>query len=51
MIPKGGRCNVKRDADKRKRETDPSRVIALSFLAMIAAGTLLFLLPCMTRDG
>ena len=51
MIPKGGRCNVKRDADKRKRETDPSRVIALSFLAMIAAGTLLFLLPCMTRGG
>ena len=42
---------MKRETGKRRRETHPSRKIALSFLGIITAGTLLFLLPFMTRDG
>ena len=42
---------MKRAKSKKRPEIDPPRVIALSFIGMIAAGTLLFLLPCMTRDG
>ena len=42
---------MKRETIKRRRETHPSRKIALSFLGIITAGTLLFLLPFMTRDG
>lgn len=36
---------------KRKKHTEPTRIIALSFLAVIATGTILFMLPFMTRDG
>ncbi len=42
---------MKREIAKRRREAHPSRKIALSFLGIITAGTLLFLLPFMTRDG
>ena len=35
--------------EKIKRPMHPSRLIALSFLGIIFVGTLLFLLPCMTR--
>lgn len=49
-ILKGGGA-VKQDISRKKREIHPSRVIAGSFLFIIAAGTLLFMLPFMTRDG
>lgn len=42
---------MKQDTPRKKRESHPSRVIALSFLGIITAGTLLFMLPFMTRDG
>ena len=42
---------MKREMTPKKREAHPSRVIAWSFLGIITAGTLLFMLPFMTRDG
>ena len=42
---------MKQDTNRKKRDSHPSRVIALSFLGIITAGTLLFMLPFMTRDG
>ena len=42
---------MKRETGKKRREAHPSRKIALSFLGIITAGTLLFLLPFMTNDG
>lgn len=36
---------------KSNRPVHPTRIIALSVLAVIAAGTVLLMLPCMTRDG
>ena len=42
---------MKKDTTRKKRESHPSRIIAVSFLAIITAGTLLFMLPFMTRDG
>ena len=42
---------MRREGIRKKRDADPPRVIAISFLSIITAGTLLFLLPFMTRDG
>ncbi len=36
---------------KESRPVNPMRIIALSVLLAIVVGTLLFLLPCMTRSG
>lgn len=36
---------------KKKRHVHPAQAIALSVLAAIAVGTVLLMLPCMTRDG
>ena len=43
---------MKKEKEKTKsRPVHPMRIIALSVLFVIIAGTLLLMLPCMTRDG
>ena len=39
------------NAKKNSRPVHPMRIIALSVLSVIIVGTVLFMLPCMTRDG
>ena len=39
------------NAKNNSRPVHPMRIIALSVLSVIIAGTVLFMLPCMTRDG